>query len=35
LEGLVKQVSFAPEVERERGVIDDEIDESTENDGLF
>jgi len=35
LEGLVKQVSFAQEVERERGVIDDEIDESTENDGLF
>jgi len=35
LEGLVKQVSFAQEVERERGVIDDEIDESTENDSLF
>ena len=32
----MKQVSFAPEVERERGVvIDDEIDESTENDNLF
>ena len=31
----MKQVSFAQEVERERGVIDDEIDESTENDGLF